>query len=313
MERRLIRPPKPRMNNKVVSLIGSPTVASLSNNDEGSRPRLNTRDEPPKRAPAEAAQRTTAPRATKRARTLHRALRASTARDGSVRVLDDELGKMININVLNLERHGWSEMVRLAENDGDLRISGVTNEHPATPLLQHIGRSGVPVKMETPPWTQEVKDERFAYGSHNSCREHLEFLREEMLEFAKKGFWLLLPYSRVREMERLRLSPMGIIPQRDRRPRLIIDYSHWGVNDETAPLSPNDSMQFGRTLERCLYTIRHANPRFGPVHLAKVDLSDGFYRERLNVLDLPHLGSPSRPTTAKNRWWPSRWFFLWGG
>ncbi len=83
---------------------------------------------------------------------------------------------------------------------------------------------------------------------------------------------------------------MGIIPQRDRRPRLIIDYSYWGINDETELLSPKESMQFGRTLERSLFTIRHANPRYGPVHQAKVDLSDGFYRERLNVQDIPHLG-----------------------
>ena len=41
-------------------------------------------------------------------------------------------------------------------------------------------------------------------------------------------------------------------------------------------------MQFGRTLERVLYQIRHANPRYGHVHLAKVDLSDGFYRVALN-------------------------------
>ena len=41
-------------------------------------------------------------------------------------------------------------------------------------------------------------------------------------------------------------------------------------------------MQFGRTLERLLYSIRHANPRFGLVFLGKVDLADGFCRLGLN-------------------------------
>ena len=49
-------------------------------------------------------------------------------------------------------------------------------------------------------------------------------------------------------------------------------------------------MQFGRTLERVLYNIRHANPRYGPVRLGKVDLADGFYRVGLNTSAIPKLG-----------------------
>jgi hypothetical protein len=76
-----------------------------------------------------------------------------------------------------------------------------------------------------------------------------------MLEFAHSGFWTLLPYRLVKHMPNLRLSPLGIIPQRDRRPRLIVDYSFWGVNDETVRLSPHGAMQFGRALERLLFRI----------------------------------------------------------
>ncbi len=52
----------------------------------------------------------------------------------------------------------------------------------------------------------------------------------------------------------LRVSPMGIMPQQDRRSRVIVDYSFHGVNDDTICLGPNKAMQFAKALERLLYT-----------------------------------------------------------
>ena len=45
-------------------------------------------------------------------------------------------------------------------------------------------------------------------------------------------------------------------------------------------------MQFGRTLYRLLHRLQYANPRYGPVFLSKVDLSDGFYRLWLRPEDV---------------------------
>jgi hypothetical protein len=33
-----------------------------------------------------------------------------------------------------------------------------------------------------------------------------------------KGFWIVLPYAQVRSLPGLRISPMAVVPQRDRRP-----------------------------------------------------------------------------------------------
>jgi hypothetical protein len=44
-------------------------------------------------------------------------------------------------------------------------------------------------------------------------------------------------------------------------------------------------MQFGRTLQRLLWLIRHANPKFGPPKTHKQDLKDGFSRLFLRALD----------------------------
>jgi hypothetical protein len=86
-------------------------------------------------------------------------------------------------------------------------------------------------------------------------------------------------------------SPRWVSSHSGRQPRLIVDYSFWGVNDETVRLSPHGAMQFGRALERLLFRIRHANPRFGPTYMAKIDLADGFYRLWLAARGIPNLGA----------------------
>ena len=61
----------------------------------------------------------------------------------------------------------------------------------------------------------------------------------------EKGQWLVLLYATVQDLPSLRLSPVGIVPQHNRRPRTIVDYSYHGVNAETVPLMAPEAMQFG--------------------------------------------------------------------
>ena len=69
------------------------------------------------------------------------------------------------------------------------------------------------------------------------------------------------------------------------------------MNDETLPLAAKEAMQFGHALDQILCGTILADPTLGPVKLMKVDLSDGFYRVKLNITDIPKLGvvSPTRP------------------
>jgi hypothetical protein len=125
-------------------------------------------------------------------------------------------------------------------------------------------------------------------------------LGTEFLDFLKKGYWMLLPYDEVKDMVDLRLSPLGVVPQRERRPRVIADYSFYDVNADTLKLGPEAAMQFGKAIERLLNTAVRAHPRFGPILHYKVDISDGFYRitlstsgvKKLGVLLPPFPGSP---------------------
>jgi hypothetical protein len=94
----------------------------------------------------------------------------------------------------------------------------------------------------------------------------------------RKGQWVLLPAHLVLDENNLRLSPLGVVPQRDRRPCTICDYSFFFVNLDTIPLAPPESMQFGRDLWRILQQVSDTDPRLGPVHLSKIDIVDGFYQ-----------------------------------
>lgn len=78
-----------------------------------------------------------------------------------------------------------------------------------------------------------------------------------------------------------------------------MDYSFSGINEDTIPLAPREAMQFGRALQRILTKIVQADPRFGPVYMAKIDIADGFYRVWLQVEDIVKLGVvlPTAPST----------------
>jgi hypothetical protein len=102
-----------------------------------------------------------------------------------------------------------------------------------------------------------------------------------MGDMRKNGMFIVLPYSLLRDLSQLRLSPLGCLPQRDRRPRMICDYTYSGVNQETVKRAPPEAMQWGRALPRLLWYVFTADQRHGPVLLSKTDLSDGFYQLHL--------------------------------
>ena len=105
------------------------------------------------------------------------------------------------------------------------------------------------------------------YGAHSSANDHKDFLRDKLADMVEAGHWLDLPYSTVRYATDLRISPLGVVPQRDRRPRPIVDYKFSGVNEATVKLVPPESMQFGKALNRITQKVADANPLHGMVNL----------------------------------------------
>jgi hypothetical protein len=129
------------------------------------------------------------------------------------------------------------------------------------------------------PWPIHLKRAVIRRGPHVSAAHHFrDFLWEDMTDMVGKGFWVVLPFKQVQHYLHLKLAPCGVVPQRTRRPRPIMDYTFTGVNQASAPLAPMHAMQFGSTFQRILQRLAYANPQHGPTYIAKFDLSDGYYR-----------------------------------
>ncbi len=139
--------------------------------------------------------------------------RPSTTR-AVVNALNHELGEHVEKATADCLKHGWTGVIKRARNSGDLRTTGAakeTNQHPAIPLLQHVGEHGAKVRVRTKPWTQDLKDGCFARGSHQSCADNLDFLRKEMLEFVEKRV----------------LDPFAVPPRsRDGKPTSVASRNH---------------------------------------------------------------------------------------
>jgi hypothetical protein len=110
----------------------------------------------------------------------------------------------------------------------------------------------------------------------------------------QKGFWMLLPYDEVKGIPGLRPSPS------------------MGGGDPTK-LAPVESMQSGKANERLWQTIMSANPKFGPLHMNKIDISNGFYTTRSQPWVYRSLEYVCPPLTDYLLWLHSRWSCHWVG
>jgi hypothetical protein len=85
--------------------------------------------------------------------------------------------------------------------------------------------------------------------------------------------------------------PTGVVPQRNRRLRIIVDYSFYRINQSTESQAP-DSIQFGYAFYRLLQALHRADTRHGPVYISKADVADAFMRVWLEAATTPILGAP---------------------
>jgi hypothetical protein len=210
----------------------------------------------------------------------------------------DHLGKHVALASRNLQHLGWNAYVASARGLSDIAAGVDRLRHPAVRYLSYLHVSEAPSKQHTAPWPRAKRDAAMDRGAHQSAKVHREFLYEEMADMVDKAQWIVLPYSLVDRYPELRVSPIGVVPQHERRPRTIVDYTYLGVNADTAPLCAPKAMQFGCALLRILQRIVHTDPRHRLVHLIKVHVADGFYRIGLNTGDVIKMGvaMPDSPT-----------------
>ena len=206
-------------------------------------------------------------------------------------VLTDELGKLVlETRQLFCCANSFEDFISQVRGPSDLHEQVHLLDHPAAELLGLYRDRGVDFRTGAQDWDQDHVSRVIERGAHRSATEHLAFVRQEFVDFIQKRYWIVLPASDVMNLPGLRLSPLGVVPQAERRPRLICDYTFHGVNQETTSDAPPEAMQFGKALSRILWALAYANPSFGPVALAKFDLSDGFYRIQLALRAIAALG-----------------------
>jgi hypothetical protein len=151
-----------------------------------------------------------------------------------------ELNRLVQNSITAYESAStWGEFVaQCRDPKGDFHPEVKHLPHRAAHLLDTLQRSGATVGMKTEPWSHERKDETLRRGSHQSAMLHTDFLCDECVDMIHKGQWELLPARLVLDEKNLQLSPLGVVPQRDRQPRTICDYSFFFVNLDTIPLAP---------------------------------------------------------------------------
>ncbi len=178
-----------------------------------------------------------------------------------------ELGKSATKFARSMRRLGWSRFFQhhFHRHYSSLQPAIRSIPHPAAPYLQRLATQGVPAPSAGPPWNIHQQDAAVARGPHPSARlQHAAFLLEDIYEYVRAGYWLVLPYSALRGHPLLKIAPAGVVPQRERRPRPIMDYSYNHVNQNSLDIAPTQAMQFGFCLQRLLQHLAYSNPAFGP-------------------------------------------------
>jgi len=160
-----------------------------------------------------------------------------------------ELGKWAVAQQRLLARLGWRQFFYHHQQPHSMNSSIKHILHPTAQYLHDIAYTGAPEILTTPPWSKPTLDQVYQRKPHTSAaQQYATFLIEDMFDYVQMGYWLVLPYHSVWHFPALRLAPSGVVPQRDCRPRPIMDYTFYDTNQACLPIAPQAAMQFGSAL-----------------------------------------------------------------
>ena len=71
-----------------------------------------------------------------------------------------------------------------------------------------------------------------------SAKKGVEFINTDLGDQVQAGHVTVLPLEAVNYLHKLWLSPVAVIPQVGRRPRLILDFTLSGLNEVSKMLAP---------------------------------------------------------------------------
>jgi hypothetical protein len=170
--------------------------------------------------------------------------------------------------------------------------------HPFFPTLHQWGSHGVPVDCG-PDWQWDAVLAAVAGSPHRSALdpENIALVHEDVQYQVDAGFSKIVLWEDLNQLKprRLKISPIAVVPQKNRRGRLVLDLSfpvypertktnprpdpiQAGVNETTIQLASQEPVRaIGNVLRRVL-TLLDSAALDEVIMLAKIDLSDGFWR-----------------------------------
>ena len=164
-------------------------------------------------------------------------------------------------------------------------------QHPAAPLLLEYARVGCPVDVGR-DWTLEELEAAVARGPHVSALvpDAIEQIQLEARDKEAQGFAKIFLWEDLKKTlpQKLKLSPLAMIPHKSRKYRAILDlsfalmlagYALPSVNEATKRMAPEAAIdQIGKVLPRLIAALAGADLTKGDVMFSKLDIKDGFWR-----------------------------------
>jgi hypothetical protein len=181
--------------------------------------------------------------------------------------------------------------------------SACVDFHPFVETLEEW-ETGVPVDCGE-AWEWATVEAAVAQGAHKSATspESIALVKEDVAYQVKAGYAEVIPWNELRKLRppTLKVSPLAVVPQRNRRGRMILDLSfavqrqqkrgrrrkrrrddedvlQASVNDTTVQQAPEAPVkELGNVLPRILDFMAKV-PEEEHIHFAKLDLADGYWR-----------------------------------
>jgi hypothetical protein len=174
--------------------------------------------------------------------------------------------------------------------------------HPFVETLKEW-ETGVPVDCGE-AWEWDTVEAAVAQGAHRSATspESIALVKEDVAYQVQAGYAEIVRWEDLRRLrpKNLKVSPLAVVPQRNRRGRMILDLSfavrrqtprgqrrkrnidgdilQESVNDTTVKQAPDGPVkELGNVLPRVL-DFMAAVPEEEHIYFSKLDLADGYWR-----------------------------------
>jgi hypothetical protein len=167
--------------------------------------------------------------------------------------------------------------------------------------LHRFASEGIPTDCG-PDWTADVKKQAATVGPHTSAlaQENVELIWDDIRYQERDGFVGIVTEAELDELapENLKISRVAVVPQTDRRGRIILNLSapvtmpshrpqgkrrreereHPSVNETTVPATDQSGAAALGTAKNAILKFMFETDPTWEIDWQKVDLSDGFWR-----------------------------------